>query len=277
MYAHAVAVDGEPLGSQKGLETLQYSKDLPNGKLHLSQSLQRPHTVTIETGIEMPHLLKYSFRGLQIYPPRMLEGHLLPFHPVFQSNKGSVSRETSADCSQNQESDRRDVLLRAFCCAADLLRMEVSAAGTGGAMDESAVQQAFLTFTAQLLFPTPHRLEVCAGAITSAASQQLNRNKSVTLKSDERPLLLSVHPVLSMHSCLRLSCCQFALQGIVGEGYNRVLDGTAQDYPDDGSFIGHPDDYILPGYFPRSGASLTAYGGQPVHALRAGRASQQAA
>lgn len=89
------------------------------------------------------------------------------------------------------------------------------------------------------------------------------------------PLLLSAHPVLSMHSCLRLSCCQFALQGIVGEGYNRVLDGIAQHYPDDGSFVGNPDDYILPSYFPDRG-SLTAYGGQPTHALSTGHASLQA-
>ena len=108
-------------------------------------------------------------------------------------------------------------------------------------------------------------------SISAAALQQ-----ECVSQSTGSPLLLSVHPVFSMHSCLRLSCCQFALQGIVGEGYNRVLDGIAQHYPDDGSFIGNPNNYILPGFFPRSGAQLTAYGGQPTHALSTGHASRRA-
>ena len=145
---------------------MEYSKDLPNGKLHLSLNLQRPHTVTIETGTETPHLLKYASLGLQILSPCMLEGHLLPFHPVLQPTRSFFSpfRETSTDCSQKQESDRQDVLLSAFCCAADLLRMEMCAAHTGVAKGDGPVQRAFLIFTAQLLFPTSDRLEVCAGA-----------------------------------------------------------------------------------------------------------------
>ena len=108
-------------------------------------------------------------------------------------------------------------------------------------------------------------------SISAAALQQECDSQSIG-----SPLLLSVHPVLSMHSCLRLSCRQFASQGIVGEGCNRVLDGTAQDYPGDGSFIGNPDDFILPGYFPRSWAPLTAYGGQSTRALSTGHTSRRA-
>ena len=162
---------------------MEYSKDLPNGKLHLSLSLQRPHTVTIETGTETPHLLSYAKSlGLQIISPCMLEGHLLPFHTVLQPTRGSLFRKTSTDCSQKQESDRQDVLLRAFCCAADLLRVEVCAARTGAAKSDGAVQRAFLIFTAQLLFPTSHRLEVRAGWRSSSAASQLRWNRNATLR-----------------------------------------------------------------------------------------------
>ena len=85
---------------------------------------------------------------------------------------------------------------------------------------------------------------------------------------------MSIHPISSVHFCLRLSCCKIALQGIVGEGYNRVLDGVAQNYQDDGSFVGNPDDYLLPGYFPRLWFPLTAYGGQLTQALSTGHASR---
>ena len=40
------------------------------------------------------------------------------------------------------------------------------------------------------------------------------------------------------------------LQGIVGEGYTRVLAGETHLLPNDGTFYGNPDDYELPHYFP---------------------------
>ena len=39
-------------------------------------------------------------------------------------------------------------------------------------------------------------------------------------------------------------------QGVVGEGYTRVLNGEAHTLPDDGTFYGNPSDYLLPHYFP---------------------------
>jgi len=55
------------------------------------------------------------------------------------------------------------------------------------------------------------------------------------------------------------------VQGIVGEGYNRILDQTSQAIPDDGTFIGNPEDYQVPSYFSEfvspnyaRGAALTA-------------------
>ena len=40
------------------------------------------------------------------------------------------------------------------------------------------------------------------------------------------------------------------MQGVVGEGYTRVLNGEAHTLPNDGSFYGNPEDYSLPHYFP---------------------------
>ena len=40
------------------------------------------------------------------------------------------------------------------------------------------------------------------------------------------------------------------MQGIVGEGYTRMLRGERNIMPDDGTFYGNPDDYLLPHYFP---------------------------
>lgn len=40
------------------------------------------------------------------------------------------------------------------------------------------------------------------------------------------------------------------MQGVVGEGYTRVLNGEAHNLPNDGTFYGNPDDYLLPQYFP---------------------------
>lgn len=42
------------------------------------------------------------------------------------------------------------------------------------------------------------------------------------------------------------------MQGIVGEGYTRVLNGEVHLLPNDGTFYGSPDDYLLPGYFPKT-------------------------
>ena len=42
-----------------------------------------------------------------------------------------------------------------------------------------------------------------------------------------------------------------AVQGIVGEGYTRMLHGKSNTLPDDGTFYGNPEDYLLPHYFPR--------------------------
>ena len=42
------------------------------------------------------------------------------------------------------------------------------------------------------------------------------------------------------------------MQGIVGEGYTRMLRGESNIVPDDGTFYGNPDDYLLPQYFPDS-------------------------
>ena len=36
----------------------------------------------------------------------------------------------------------------------------------------------------------------------------------------------------------------------MGEGYTRVLNGEAHSLPNDGTFYGNPDDYLLPHYFP---------------------------
>lgn len=51
----------------------------------------------------------------------------------------------------------------------------------------------------------------------------------------------------------------------MGEGYNRILEQTSQAIPDDGTFIGNPEDYQVPSYFSESvspnyarGAALTA-------------------
>ena len=41
-------------------------------------------------------------------------------------------------------------------------------------------------------------------------------------------------------------------QGIVGEGYTRVLNGEGHSLPNDGTFYGNPADYLLPEYFPQS-------------------------
>ena len=40
------------------------------------------------------------------------------------------------------------------------------------------------------------------------------------------------------------------MQGVVGEGYTRVLTGEPQTLPDDGTFYGNTQDYLLPHYFP---------------------------
>lgn len=42
------------------------------------------------------------------------------------------------------------------------------------------------------------------------------------------------------------------MQGIVGDGYTRVLNGEAHSLPNDGTFYGSPDDYLLPDYFPET-------------------------
>ena len=44
--------------------------------------------------------------------------------------------------------------------------------------------------------------------------------------------------------------CSAPVQGIVGEGYTRMLRGERNIMPDDGTFYGNPDDYLLPHYFP---------------------------
>lgn len=36
----------------------------------------------------------------------------------------------------------------------------------------------------------------------------------------------------------------------MGEGYTRMLRGESNTMPDDGTFYGNPDDYLLPHYFP---------------------------
>ena len=41
------------------------------------------------------------------------------------------------------------------------------------------------------------------------------------------------------------------MQGVVGEGYTRVLTGESSTLPDDGTFHGKPQDYLLPHYFPK--------------------------
>ena len=48
------------------------------------------------------------------------------------------------------------------------------------------------------------------------------------------------------------SSVEVPAQGIVGEGYTRVLNGEAHSLPDDGTFYGNPDDYLLPEYFPQA-------------------------
>ncbi len=40
------------------------------------------------------------------------------------------------------------------------------------------------------------------------------------------------------------------MQGIVGEGYTRVLNGETHLLPNDGAFYGNPDEYELTHYFP---------------------------
>ncbi len=40
------------------------------------------------------------------------------------------------------------------------------------------------------------------------------------------------------------------MQGVVGEGYTRVLTGGAHALPNDGTFYGNPADYRLRHYFP---------------------------
>lgn len=42
------------------------------------------------------------------------------------------------------------------------------------------------------------------------------------------------------------------MQGIIGEGYTRVLGGEGHSLPNDGTFYGNPDDYLLPHYFPEN-------------------------
>ena len=42
-----------------------------------------------------------------------------------------------------------------------------------------------------------------------------------------------------------------SVQGVVGEGYTRMLRGESNTLPDDGTFYGNPEDYLLPHYFPR--------------------------
>ncbi len=48
------------------------------------------------------------------------------------------------------------------------------------------------------------------------------------------------------------SAAEMPAQGIVGEGYTRVLNGEAHSLPNDGTFYGNPDDYLLPEYFPQA-------------------------
>lgn len=35
----------------------------------------------------------------------------------------------------------------------------------------------------------------------------------------------------------------------MGEGYTRILNGEGHSLPNDGTFYGNPDDYLLPHYF----------------------------
>ena len=51
------------------------------------------------------------------------------------------------------------------------------------------------------------------------------------------------------------SAVSSAAQGIVGEGYTRVLNGEAHTLPNDGSFHGDPTAYLLPYYFPFDSAA----------------------
>ena len=56
-----------------------------------------------------------------------------------------------------------------------------------------------------------------------------------------------------LSTCAGLECLTThiaAAQGVVGEGYTRVLNGEAHTLPNDGTFYGNPDDYLLPHYFP---------------------------
>lgn len=59
-----------------------------------------------------------------------------------------------------------------------------------------------------------------------------------------------------LRDAVAVDACAFAdpaedfVQGIVGEGYTRMLRGESNILPDDGTFYGNPDDYLLPHYFP---------------------------
>ncbi len=41
----------------------------------------------------------------------------------------------------------------------------------------------------------------------------------------------------------------------MGEGYTRVLAGEAHKLPNDGTFYGNPDDYLMSHYFPEDSAA----------------------
>ena len=54
---------------------------------------------------------------------------------------------------------------------------------------------------------------------------------------------------MAMHSGLY---AEMHVQGIVGEGYTRILNGEGHSLPNDGTFYGNADDYLLPHYFPQN-------------------------
>ena len=47
----------------------------------------------------------------------------------------------------------------------------------------------------------------------------------------------------------------------MGEGYSRILDHSSQANPDDGTFIGNPEDYQLRSYFSGFVFPINAGGG----------------
>ncbi|EIE21423.1 hypothetical protein COCSUDRAFT_43159 [Coccomyxa subellipsoidea C-169] len=121
----------------------------------------------------------------------------------------------------------------------DLLRLTVYRTDAGSLDKNGEPQPTFLNFDAQLLHPPAHEMQARSSAELWGRISRLPAIHS------------SIELVHQFEACWSLEVQKNKSDGIVGEGYTRVL--GAEKLPDDGVFYPAPgasiDSYEMPGYF----------------------------